>query len=793
MPIRQLNETDKMQVLEIDRTVFGASDGGWTSDDFDHFFNPGSCFIFYEEEKPDEIIGYIFSGQSNHGTYISNIAVKNGYEGRGIGRELMKVVMLKEAGRSENKTFSTTLQVRADNERAKNFYERLGYKVTSSNGTWLQMQATALPALFLEAQKPAPSDKEKQRQAVIIRNIDAMESSDLKSALEGLERNDKAPLEFNELITLANSSSELNFMQLERALHLFKMEHVRNYIYKSIQEKTGNHVIYHLNGIDDSGRRNEKNVTYIIEKLKQIPSDSHFDMLYVGGGHGDPALGSSNLSSSQLQAITRALTENKTHFSSVILGSCFSTAYSALYNPLLDRNGVMISNSLECGGDNNFRQSIEWMNGRRDEFFSQDDFMASERGVREARSAIKRMLEAEIPLEVLRPDADPLFDEYNGIIANIQAQKDGVSIEQIKIFLNDYPFLNKHIKTIIDQKVNQRTNRQEAEAEVLNTLKTRVLQPYPTSLAVAADGTLTLINFSQFDEMPPNATFDYMKNYGSVIQTVRRAAAFKVKEVTEGFDGVSAKKQFNVYFASATSKKAEAQEQTQNDLTVPAQDDLKAPAQDDLKAPAQDDLKAPAQDDLKAPAQDDLKAPAQDDLKAPAQDDLKASNMQANDKQHINPQNEGDLKSSQHQNRIKVSMDKINEALDSLASRIGQVNQHQFPEAVEKAQKLLLALNTARQTYSEKIQDMDCNFEQIGRQFKQSCKAAIDAAKPVLARDLNWGEYLGNLMKSLANAVISLVSFGQVNTFFTPTKSKSETAVEQAETHILNDSKTNLP
>ncbi|MBL7481205.1 GNAT family N-acetyltransferase [Legionella bononiensis] len=749
MPIRQLKETDKTQVLEIDRTVFGESDGGWTSDDFDHFFRYGSCFIFHEEDKPDEIIGYIFSGQNNHGTYISNIAVKSGYEGRGIGRELMKVVMLKEAERSKDKTFSTALQVRADNERAKNFYERLGYKVTSSNGTWLQMQATALPALFLEAQNPTASLSDKQRQAVIIRNIDALESSDLKVALEGMERNDKAPQEFNELITLVNSPDELNFMQLERALYLFKNERVRNYIYASIREKTGNHVIYHLNGIDDSGRINEKNAHYIIEKLRQIPSDSHFDMLYVGGGHGDPALGSSNLSSRQLQAITHALNENKTHFSSVILGSCFSTAYSALYQPLLDRNGVMISNSLECGGDNNFRQSIEWMNGSRDEFFSQEDIMASERGIREARSGIKRMLEAVIPMEVLRPDADLLFEQYNGIITRMQALKNEISIEQIKILLDDFPTLNKHINTLIDQKVNQQTTRQEAEDVVLSTLKNRVLQPYPTSLAVTADGTLTLINFSQFDEMPPNATFDYVEDYGSVIQTIRQAAAFQVNELTEGFDGVSAKKQFNGYFASATSKTAQAQhtpqEQTQDDLTVPAQDDLTVP------------------------------------------------NMQANNVQRINPKDEDELKSSQHKNRIKVSMDKINEVLDTLVSRIGQVDQHHFPEAVEKAQKLLLALNTARDKYYEEILKVDCNLEQIGTQFKHSCKAAIDAAKPVLSRDLSWGEYLGNLMLSLANAVISVVSFGQINTFFTPAKSKSETAVEQAETDILNEGKSKLP
>lgn len=231
------------------------------------------------------------------------------------------------------------------------------------------------------------------KKALIIRNVDGIELNDLKVALKGIKIIEPAPPEFKEVHALINSSEPLNQGQLLRALHLFKLQNVRDYLYETIKNQTGNHVIYHLNGINDSGEINEINVSYITSKLEQISHGTDFDMMYLGGGHGDPQRGSSNLSKQQLVNITNTLKTRHSKFSAVVLGSCFSAAYSGLYQPLLQEKGVMISNSLECGASNNFRQVMELMNGDREVFFSEEDIRSAKRGPTEARSGVKRMLE----------------------------------------------------------------------------------------------------------------------------------------------------------------------------------------------------------------------------------------------------------------------------------------------------------------------------------------------------------------------------------------------------------------
>jgi ribosomal protein S18 acetylase RimI-like enzyme len=156
MPIRLLTQSDKFKILNLDQLIFGPTDGGWSSNDFDYFFTDNSCYVFHEESTPDEPRGYIFAGQSLTGTHISNFAVQKEFEGRGIGTELMKKVMFDELKRaSEQLTpYSISLQVRADNDRALKFYERHGYTVKSHTDTWVQMEITTFPELLLDNTHP---------------------------------------------------------------------------------------------------------------------------------------------------------------------------------------------------------------------------------------------------------------------------------------------------------------------------------------------------------------------------------------------------------------------------------------------------------------------------------------------------------------------------------------------------------------------------------------------------------------------------------------------------------------
>ncbi len=140
------------------------------------------------------------------------------------------------------------------------------------------------------------------------------------------------------------------------------------------------------------------------------------------------------------------------------------------------------------------------------------------------------------------------------------------------------------------------------------------------------------------------------------------------------------------------------------------------------------------------------------------------------------------------QERLDKSLKQINTILNQLESKIGGVNQHQFVHAYDVAGILLNALKQARENYKIATLTAPSMIEElrIRDEFKQACKTAIDQAQPVLARDLGWGDYLSNLFKMLANAVIWTVTFGQVNSFFTLEKSTSSVAVEEADQELMS-------
>jgi hypothetical protein len=57
-------------------------------------------------------------------------------------------------------------------------------------------------------------------------------------------------------------------------------------------------------------------------------------------------------------------------------------------------------------------------------------------------------------------------------------------------------------------------------------------------------------------------------------------------------------------------------------------------------------------------------------------------------------------------------------------------------------------------------------------QFKRQCETAIRDAKPVLSRDLGWGDFLTNLLKEIANTFISVFT-ANPHALFTPARSAS--------------------
>lgn len=132
--------------------------------------------------------------------------------------------------------------------------------------------------------------------------------------------------------------------------------------------------------------------------------------------------------------------------------------------------------------------------------------------------------------------------------------------------------------------------------------------------------------------------------------------------------------------------------------------------------------------------------------------------------------------------RHKVVLKKIDTALTDLQNKIGKENHHHNTEALEQAVKLLTALQYARNTYEEQLQKGVTTFI-AGQAFKKDCEVAIGDARDVLERDLGWGAYLKNLLKTLVNAVIQIFT-SNPNALFSLTKAEAGLALDQMETDL---------
>ena len=131
--------------------------------------------------------------------------------------------------------------------------------------------------------------------------------------------------------------------------------------------------------------------------------------------------------------------------------------------------------------------------------------------------------------------------------------------------------------------------------------------------------------------------------------------------------------------------------------------------------------------------------------------------------------------------QIEQMFAKIDAALMGLNHKIGLVEQHHLHTATVKAQELLARLTTARDDYYRALTPAAADRVVASVNFKKECVTIINNAKPVLARDLGWGDYLSNLLRGLINLVTYGVTFGTVHTFFTPIKSAALEALEQLE------------
>ncbi|AOW59246.1 TPA: lpg2327 family Dot/Icm T4SS effector [Legionella pneumophila] len=136
---------------------------------------------------------------------------------------------------------------------------------------------------------------------------------------------------------------------------------------------------------------------------------------------------------------------------------------------------------------------------------------------------------------------------------------------------------------------------------------------------------------------------------------------------------------------------------------------------------------------------------------------------------------------NQQEETITQALQKVDGILQELTLKIDRVDQHQYKKAHDTANTLLQSLIAARDEYERDLRANEFSPELAGRKFKLACQDAVKIAKPVLEKDLGWGDYLKNLLKCLGNAVITVFTFGCQQGFFAYARPDSAKAVEKAE------------
>lgn len=126
--------------------------------------------------------------------------------------------------------------------------------------------------------------------------------------------------------------------------------------------------------------------------------------------------------------------------------------------------------------------------------------------------------------------------------------------------------------------------------------------------------------------------------------------------------------------------------------------------------------------------------------------------------------------------RHQTILNKIDAIFAELHDKIGTENHHHSKEALDKAGKLVTALHKARDNYEEQLKS-GISYLKAGTLFKRKCEHAIEDVRNVLERDLGWGDFLGNWLKTLVNTIIQVFT-SNPNALFTVNRSKAALALD---------------
>lgn len=134
--IDQMTEHDLLEVVEIEETS-GLSRWGWSAY-YAELQTDNSALMLVarvagRRSLRNTLAGYIVARTGSEELHINNVAVRDEYRRRGIGRELLTQVI--DTGKKRG-AVSAFLELRAGNSAARALYEQCGFRVTATRSRY---------------------------------------------------------------------------------------------------------------------------------------------------------------------------------------------------------------------------------------------------------------------------------------------------------------------------------------------------------------------------------------------------------------------------------------------------------------------------------------------------------------------------------------------------------------------------------------------------------------------------------------------------------------------------------
>ncbi|WP_058526554.1 hypothetical protein [Legionella erythra] len=212
------------------------------------------------------------------------------------------------------------------------------------------------------------------KSALIIRNVSALTGSEVASIISLCKFN--PPLVINQASPdkLKEFQAKINNNEAIPA-SLIRDADVRDYIFATTKQNTGDHLILHLD------HNKEDAEAYILGKLNEFEQGRHVSVFYLGGGHGGGFNGqvdeeTSGLKKKTVQAIITKLEDKGMNTGAAVFGSCYSAAFTNEFRDFLLDDGIMLADSVECG-HNGFDNLVRWrQHAENIPFFTLDEIQA---------------------------------------------------------------------------------------------------------------------------------------------------------------------------------------------------------------------------------------------------------------------------------------------------------------------------------------------------------------------------------------------------------------------------------